>query len=105
MDPTPRHFRSQTSKHALDHFLRGASPPARDRTHILILQLRASFFELAHRHQDSFEDVQRFETGNDNGYLEAGAQRLIFTEALYGANMAGAEERLDTVVGRFENCG
>src|SRR4029077_16434222 len=50
---------------------------------ILVLHFVSSGLELAHSHQNSLQDVERFEAGDHDWNFESRSNRLVFTVAHY----------------------
>src|SRR5580693_10435197 len=70
-------------------FLGGAVAFAACGAGVLVLDFVAAFLQLADRHENSVQNVERLETGDDNGNFVALGDGKIFFVAHYGADMAG----------------
>jgi hypothetical protein len=70
---------------------------------ISVLDLGAAFFELFHTEINPFKYVHGFEAGDDDGRAVFAGDGAVFGGAHDGADMAGGEETLHTVVGGAED--
>src|SRR5689334_20840555 len=56
-------------------------------TRILIFHLVGPGFQLAHRHEHTFQDIDRLKAGDDDRHPESLGDRFVFAISHYGANM------------------
>ena len=104
MTPIPRQLRSQT-RTPEDHPLGICISVRADGPRVLVLHLRPALFELANRHQRSFEQIERLKARDDDRRPVARSDGLIFAIAHHGAHVARSEERLHPVLRRLQNSG
>src|ERR1035437_73540 len=76
-------------------FLCGAVAFAARGARVLVLHFVAAFFQLADGHENAVQNVERLETGNDDGDFVTLRNRQIFFIAHDGADMACGEKPLN----------
>ena len=64
---------------------------------VLVLDLVPALLELADRHPDALEQVERLEAGDDDRHAVLGGDRLVLGPAHDRADVAGGQEPLDLV--------
>src|ERR1035438_8748924 len=85
-------------EHFGNAFLRGAVPFAASGASVLVLDLVAAFFQLAHGQENALQNIERLEAGDHDGDPVTLRDRKIFFIAHDGANVARGQESLDDAV-------
>src|ERR1039457_331202 len=85
-------------EHFGNAFLRGAVPFAASGANVLVLDLVAAFFQLAHGQENALQNIERLEAGDHDGDPVTLRDRKIFFIAHDGANVARGQESLDDAV-------
>jgi hypothetical protein len=101
----PRQVRSPMSKTRKTVSWAGSIPLALHSASVLVLDDRATRLELADRHQDALEQIERLEAGDHDRDVVSLGDRLVLRPAHDGADVAGGEERLDLARRRLEDRG
>ena len=70
---------------------------------VLILDARLACVQLTHDHQDRFQNVERFEAGDDDRFAVVPGDEFVRTAAGDRRNVTGPHEPVDAHVGRIEN--
>jgi len=91
------------TKYLLNHTLRVGIARIANGTAVLVFHTASALLELLNAHQHSLENVEWFETGDDDRYLVPGGDWLIFPAAHDRANVTGGEEGLNAAVRRTKN--
>ncbi len=92
-------------EHAPDGVLRRDVPGPVHGADVLVLHLRAAFFELAYGHEDAFQNVERFEPGHHDRDAVALRQRLVLRPSHDRTDVAGGQECLHLAVRRVQQRG
>src|SRR5664280_2855884 len=103
--PHPSPFAIGDLKHLKNQFLRRLVPfPVQD-ARIFVLHFGAPSLELPDGHQYSLQNVQRLESGDDDGDLEARAERFVFPVSHDRAHVSRPQESLHPVKRRLQDRG
>ncbi len=104
MVPTPRQLRSLISKTLETSFCAARLPVAIQHSRVLVLDFRASGFELPNRHQRSLKNIERLKPRDDDRNFIFCADRFIVAVSHNGADMSGTEESLHAIFRRLQDC-
>ena len=74
-----------------------------DRSSVLVLDDRPTLFELADRHQDPLEQIERLKARHHDRHAVLGRDRLVLGPAHDRTNVTGREKRLNLACRRVED--
>ena len=104
MKPRPRHSKyGRNSKTSAIARSAGAVAFPRHDPLVLILDRRFAGVQLAHDHEDRFQDVERFETGDDDGLAVVARDELVRAAARDRRDVTRSDESVDAHVRRVED--
>ena len=89
-----------TSKTSASSFCAARLPSKRDDAAVGVLDFVAAGLELNDGAANAVEQIERLETGDDDGHAELLGERRIFPVAHHAAHVAGGEKCLHLVAGR-----
>src|SRR5215475_11074203 len=83
--------------------LRHQVPVSLHDARILVFDIPLALFELLHRHENTLENIQRFEPGDHDRNVKALRDGLILSIPHHGAHMTGTQEPLYAIERRLQN--